>query len=84
LAWGWAGLIDSSYQLLRFWILLAFGEISAGLSAKMVKHELVDRCKIESDEASGKIETLSIDGGKVRLRTPLGRQSEWEPMLWSG
>jgi hypothetical protein len=40
LAWGWAGLIDSSYQLLRFWILLAFGEISAGLSAKMVKHEI--------------------------------------------
>jgi hypothetical protein len=41
LAWGWAGLIDSSYQLLRFWTLLAFGEISAGLSAKMVKHEII-------------------------------------------
>jgi hypothetical protein len=50
LAWGWAGLIDSSYQLLRFWILLAFGEISAGLSAKMVKHELGKHFKKEKGQ----------------------------------
>jgi hypothetical protein len=42
------------------------------------QQRLVQRYKIEISEASGKIETLSIDGGKVRLRTPLGDKSEWK------
>jgi hypothetical protein len=40
------------------------------------QQRLVQRYKLEISEASGKIETLSIDGGKVRLRTPLGNKSE--------
>jgi len=46
--------------------------------SKSTQQRLVHRCKIEPDEAPGKIETLSIDGGKVRLRTILGKQSEWK------
>jgi hypothetical protein len=42
------------------------------------QQRLVQRSKIDLSEASGKIETLSIDGGKVRLRTPLGNKSEWK------
>jgi hypothetical protein len=42
------------------------------------QQRLVQRSEIEISEASGKIETLSIDGGKVRLRTPLGNKSEWK------
>lgn len=41
------------------------------------QHRLVQRYKFAEAEAQEKVDTLSVDGGKVRLRTHLGDPSEW-------
>lgn len=41
------------------------------------QHRLVHRQTFEAPEASAVVEEMSIDGGKVRLRTPLGEACEW-------
>jgi hypothetical protein len=42
------------------------------------QHRLVEKTRFESVEIEGKIEALSLDGGKVRVRTPNGHASEWK------
>ena len=42
------------------------------------QHRLVQRYEFQDSEAKGNIEALSIDGGNVRLRTPLGQESIWQ------
>ena len=41
------------------------------------QHRLLERYGFSSPSASEQVEALSIDGGNVRLRTPLGEQSIW-------
>jgi hypothetical protein len=38
------------------------------------QHRLLERYEFSSSSASEQVEALSIDGGNVRLRTPLGEQ----------
>ncbi len=47
------------------------------VSAK-TQQRLVHRQSFELPDAKQAIEELSVDGGKVRLRTPLGESSEWK------
>jgi hypothetical protein len=42
------------------------------------QHRLVERYNFQEAEAKGTIEALSVDGGNVRLRTPLGKKSRWQ------
>ena len=42
------------------------------------QHRLVEKYEFKEELANKKIETLSIDGGKVRVRTPLGESSQWK------
>lgn len=42
------------------------------------QHRLVEKTWFEPVEIEGKIEVLSLDGGKVRVRTPNGQASEWK------
>ena len=41
------------------------------------QQRLVHRQTFEEPEVSGPVEEMSVDGGKVRLRTPKGQPSEW-------
>ena len=41
------------------------------------QHRLLERYKLAELETTEKVEALSIDGGNVRLRTPLGEESIW-------
>ena len=41
------------------------------------QHRLLERYEFSSPEASKQVEALSIDGGNVRLRTPLGEECIW-------
>lgn len=41
------------------------------------QHRLLERYKLPEPETTEKVEALSIDGGNVRLRTPLGEESVW-------
>lgn len=41
------------------------------------QQRLVQRTQWQEAQATGIVETLSVDGGKVRLRTPKGQQSQW-------
>ena len=41
------------------------------------QHRLLERYEFSSTQATEQVEALSIDGGNVRLRTPLGEQSIW-------
>ena len=41
------------------------------------QHRLLERYKLLPPETTEKVEALSIDGGNVRLRTPLGEESVW-------
>jgi len=41
------------------------------------QHRLVQRYEFPSVSAEETVDTLSVDGGKVRLRTPLGEPSQW-------
>ena len=42
------------------------------------QHRLVQRYEFKEAEGKGSIEALSVDGGNVRLRTPLGEESIWK------
>lgn len=42
------------------------------------QHRLVEKYEFKEELASKKIEALSIDGGKIRVRTPLGESSQWK------
>ncbi len=41
------------------------------------QQRLVHRQTFDEHEVSGPVEEMSVDGGKVRLRTPKGQASEW-------
>ena len=41
------------------------------------QQRLVQRYKFEEAEAKSPVEALSVDGGKVRIRTPKGQPSQW-------
>jgi len=41
------------------------------------QQRLVQRTQWREAQATESVETLSVDGGKVRLRTPKGQQSQW-------
>lgn len=41
------------------------------------QHRLLERYEFSSAQAKEPVEALSIDGGNVRLRTPLGEESIW-------
>lgn len=41
------------------------------------QQRLVHRQTFEVPEVSGPVEEMSVDGGKVRLRTPKGKPCEW-------
>jgi hypothetical protein len=42
------------------------------------QHRLVQRYEFQEPQGKGAIEALSVDGGNVRLRTPLGQESIWQ------
>lgn len=42
------------------------------------QHRLVHRQSFDLPDVSQPIEELSVDGGKVKLRTPLGEECEWK------
>jgi hypothetical protein len=42
------------------------------------QHRLVVKYEFKEASVKGRIDALSIDGGKVRLRTPLGQASQWK------
>ena len=42
------------------------------------QHRLVQRHEFQEAEGKGGLEALSVDGGNVRLRTPLGQESIWQ------
>ncbi len=42
------------------------------------QHRLVQRYEFSAPQGKGIIEALSVDGGNVRLRTPLGQESIWQ------
>lgn len=41
------------------------------------QQRLVHRQTFELPQVEGTVEEMSVDGGKVRLRTPQGQPSEW-------
>jgi hypothetical protein len=41
------------------------------------QQRLVQRYKFKETEAKSPVEALSVDGGKVRIRTPKGQPSQW-------
>lgn len=41
------------------------------------QHRLLERYEFSLPEATKQVEALSIDGGNIRLRTPLGCESVW-------
>ncbi len=42
------------------------------------QHRLVNNYQLPEPKIVKRIQSLSVDGGTVRLRTPLGKQSEWK------
>ena len=42
------------------------------------QHRLVNSYQLPEAKITKRAKSLSIDGGTVRLRTPLGQQSEWK------
>lgn len=42
------------------------------------QHRLVNSYKLPEPEITHKAKSLSVDGGTIRLRTPLGSKSEWK------
>ena len=54
-------------------------EILTGIKvAHSTQHRLVGRYQLPEPQITKRAKSLSIDGGTVRLRTPLGQQSEWK------
>ena len=53
-------------------------EVLTGIAVShSTQQRLVHRQTLELPELEQSIEEMSVDGGKVRLRTPLGQPSEW-------
>ena len=42
------------------------------------QHRLVANYQLPEPKVTKKAEALSVDGGSVRLRTPLGQKNEWK------
>ncbi len=54
-------------------------EILTGVRiAHSTQHRLVGNYQLPEPKITQRAETLSVDGGSVRLRTPLGQKSEWK------
>jgi hypothetical protein len=52
--------------------------VLTGMSvSRSTQQRLVHRHRFECEVVDGSVDTVSIDGGKVRLRTPLGQESLW-------
>lgn len=53
-------------------------KVLTGISVSSSSQQrLVHRQQFEAPEVSGPVEEMSVDGGKVRLRTPKGEPCEW-------
>ncbi|MGD2182962.1 ISKra4 family transposase [Lusitaniella coriacea] len=53
-------------------------QVLTGISVShSTQQRLVQRTQWSEVQASEVVETLSVDGGKVRLRTPIGQESQW-------
>lgn len=46
--------------------------------SKDTQQRRVHRCEFNEAQASSSVETLSVDGGKVRKRTPKGEPRQWK------
>ena len=54
-------------------------EILTGIKVPhSTQHRLVNSYQLPKPKIINRAESLSVDGGTVRLRTPLGKQSEWK------
>lgn len=54
-------------------------EVLTGLKVShSTQQRLVQRHRFNSPEVSQTVEEMSVDGGKIRLRTPLGQASRWQ------
>ncbi len=54
-------------------------EILTGLRIPhSTQHRLVGNYQLPEPQITKRAEALSVDGGSVRLRTPLGQKSEWK------
>lgn len=52
--------------------------VLTGMSvSRSTQQRLVHRHRFECEVVNGSVDTVSIEGGKVRLRTPLGQESLW-------
>ena len=47
------------------------------LTGEMVQRRLVHRQTFDLPQVEPAVDEMSVDGGKVRLRTPKGKPSEW-------
>ena len=45
---------------------------------KSVQQRLVHRQNFEFPEAQSMVEELSVDGGNIRIRTPIGKPCDWK------
>lgn len=46
--------------------------------SRSTQHRLVNNYHLPEPKISKRLKSLSVDGGTVRLRTPLGQRSEWK------
>ena len=54
-------------------------EILTGITVPhSTQHRLVNNYNLPEPKVTRKANSLSVDGGTIRLRTPLGQQSEWK------
>lgn len=54
-------------------------EILTGITVPhSTQHRLVNNYDLPEPKVTRQANTLSVDGGTIRLRTPLGQQSEWK------
>ena len=54
-------------------------EILTGIKiAHSTQHRLVNNYQLPEPKISARAQSLSVDGGSVRLRTPKGQKSEWK------
>lgn len=42
------------------------------------QHRLINRYQLPEPKITKRVDSLSVDGGTIRLRTPLGQKSEWK------
>lgn len=54
-------------------------EVLTGLKVShSTQHRLVERHTFDVPNVEQRVEEMSVDGGKIRLRTPLGQASRWQ------